>query len=98
MNARQQAEYRDDLARHGIALQDASRAEARQAEMARKKRAYKRRPKQVTLPPKSGPMPPATDLEAELAARLLPHVAPESPLDRERHALGVARMILQGRR
>lgn len=51
------------------------------------------RREQDPLPPKSAPTPPATPAEAELAARLLPHVCRESVIDRERHALNVARSL-----
>lgn len=57
----------------------------------------KRRPRK-TLPTKSEPMFKPTREEETIAERLIPHIATDSVIDRRRHALGVARMIVQGRR
>lgn len=46
------------------------------------------------LPPRSEPAREATLSEQLLATHLLTAVCPESVVDREQHALGVARMLL----
>lgn len=97
MNARQQAEYRDELARMRLADSGEAKKAARDPEKKRPKRAYRLRPvcSQFTpldyLPPVT---PPVTHAEAALVERLLEHICEESAVDRERHALGIARMIL----
>ena len=96
MNARQAAEYRDEIARMRATAAADRRRQARAEAAARPKRPYKRRP--AGLPPRSMPQKPPTAAQQALADRLLAHVSRESVVDRRQHALGVARMILQGRR
>lgn len=98
----QRAELRDAAARSLIEYREERaatarlRAEERKAERAAAKMPRKRKPDPSPLPPKSEPVTPAvSETEAELALRLLPHVCAESVIDRERHALCVARTVLK---
>lgn len=100
MTPRQAAEYRDEVARMKLADVEQKRSDTRAALDAAKaaKPTRKRKPRAkaqpATLPAKVDVMPPATPREASLVAVLLRHVCVDSVIDRERHALGVARMVL----
>lgn len=93
--ARSRLEYtqqREAKAKEWQAERKAARAEARAANPPKQR---KRKP---PLPAKSEPMWTPTQAEEALADRLMVHIATDSTIDRRRHALGVARLILQGRR
>lgn len=95
MTPRQAAEYRDELARRGIALQEREKA-IRKATQAAKRIPTRRRKHVIPepLPPRSQPPRKPTSAEQALADRLIKHVCPDSVIDRQAHALGVARMLL----
>lgn len=100
MTPLQKAEYRDWVARSRIAVADARKATARAAVDAKPKRpGKKKRRTPAPLPPRSeaaSEARPRTPAELALAEKLLPHLCRDSVVDLHRHAVGVARMILQG--
>jgi hypothetical protein len=93
--ARSRLEYVEQRAESAKRWQQQRRLE--RAEQAKLKPPTRHRRKQ-TLPAKSDPPFKPTREEEELADRLMAHIAVDSILDRRRHALGVARMIIRGRR
>lgn len=106
--AEQRAELRDAAARSRVEAQAEHRRLARLAQQRKAaERADarllappgRRRRKSVALaPPKTATLPPPTLAERDLADRLLPHLCRESVVDRDRHALCVARAVLHARR
>jgi hypothetical protein len=103
----QRAELRDAIARSRLEY-DAERARAAKdwQERRRTERAgqralnppSRRRRTKNPLPAKSDPPFNPTREESEIADRLMAHIATDSIIDRRRHALGVARMIVRGHR
>lgn len=94
--ARSQAEAHEEHMRFAKAAQERKAAERAEARLLAPP---KRRRRREVLPPKSAPKTePATRQQQELADRLMAHVSPYSVVDRSQHALGVARLVLNGRR
>lgn len=91
MNARQAAEYRDELARKGIAQQEREETLRRAAIAASTATRVRHRK------PKAARSPTRAQQERELAARLLPHISEFSTIRRDWQAADVARLIVQGR-
>lgn len=98
--AAQRAELGDAMARSRVEAHEEHMRHARQAQDARAGERAKTRPKRrrEVLPPKTSELRPPTSAESDLADRLLPHLCRESVIDRDRHALCVARTILELRR
>lgn len=93
--AAQRAEIRDATARSILAAQEESRR-LRQAPPAD---FVPKRPKaKQPVPPKTALVRRPTKRERALADRLLQHICPESVIDRKRHALCLARTILDAQR
>lgn len=97
----QRRELRDAIARSRADAEKDRAARDRQwkeeQQAARRLARQPRKSARPVLPTKSERLRAPTAAETALADRLLPHVCPDSPIDRPRHALSVARMVLKNR-
>lgn len=106
MNAQQWAEYRDGVARAKLAYEEHQKRERRRQEgrpalAEPRKRRRRRSPSAVSdvpMPPRASRLVARDESEAQFAARLRLELCPDSVIDLEQHALGVARMVANGRR